>query len=138
MYLVVSTSEDLFVQGGRRLWGHTSSISAVQVTNRGKAVSVSSRGDEIRIWELETAISSLGTRKPFKEDNGIQLSTGNKRDSEPEPPRTLSQNLNSADLEANSGILSRMQGCVGFDEERVLLLREKGVGTQLLECYDFT
>jgi len=136
MYLVVSTSENLFVQGGRRLWGHTSSVSTVQVTNRGKAVSVSSRGDEIRIWELETAISSLGTRKPFKEDNGIQLSAGNKLGSEPDSPRTLSQDLNS--VETNSQVLSRMQDCIGFDEERVLLLREKGVGTQLLECYDFT
>jgi WD40 repeat protein len=134
MYLVVSTSENLFVQGGRRLWGHTSSVSAVQVTNRGKAVSVSSRGDEIRIWELETAISSLGTRKAFKEDNGIQLNAGHT--SELEQPRTLSQNLNRADMETNQ-ILSRMQGCIGFDEERVLLLRENG-GTQLLECYDFT
>jgi WD40 repeat protein len=137
MYLVVSTAEKLFVQGGRRLWGHTSSVSAVQVTNRGKAVSVSSRGNDIRIWELETAISSLGTRKAFKEDSGIQLSAGNKGPPELEPPRTLSQNLNS-DLEANSQLLSRMQGCIGFDEERVLLLREKGVGAQLLECYDFT
>jgi hypothetical protein len=34
--------------------------------------------------------------------------------------------------------ISRMHECVGFDEERVLLLREKEIGTQLLECYDFT
>lgn len=138
MYLVVSTSDNLFVKGGRRLWGHTSSVSAVQVTKRGKAVSVSSRGDEIRIWELETAISSLGTRKAPKEDHGIQLSTGNKDESEPALPMTLSESLNSTGLDVDSPGWSRMQDCVGFDEERVLLLRERGVGTQLLECYDFT
>ncbi|CAG7921838.1 unnamed protein product [Penicillium olsonii] len=136
MYLVVSTADDLFVQGGRRLWGHTSSVSAVQVTKRGKAVSVSSRGDEIRIWELETAISSLGTRKAPKEEHGIQLSAGSKHEPAPALPRTLSESLNSKSQETSP--LSIMQDCVGFDEERVLLLREKGVGTQLLECYDFT
>jgi WD40 repeat protein len=138
MYLVVSTSDSLFVQGGRRLWGHTSSVSAVQVTKRGKAVSVSSRGDEIRVWELETAISSLNTRKALREDYGIPLSAGNKHEPGCESPRTLLQSLNSTELEVSPEGLSRMQDCVGFDEERVLLLRAKGVGTQLLECYDFT
>ncbi|CAG7956905.1 unnamed protein product [Penicillium nalgiovense] len=135
MYLVVSTSERLFVQGGRRLWGHTSSVSAVQVTNRGKAVSVSSRGDEIRIWELEMAISSLGSRK-FFEENGVQLNAGNKDgESQPEPGLrlgTIYQHLGSVKVEPQESTLP-----IGFDEERVLLLREK-TGTQLLECYDFT
>ncbi|KAJ5512961.1 hypothetical protein N7463_002513 [Penicillium fimorum] len=126
MYLVVSTSDSLFVQGGRRLWGHTSSVSAVQVTNRGKAVSVSSRGDEIRIWELETAISSLGSRK-FFEENGVQLNAENK--GEPEPGRIF-PNLESVNAQ-------ELTLPIGFDEERVFLLREK-TGTQLLECYDFT
>ncbi|KAJ5105153.1 hypothetical protein NUU61_002500 [Penicillium alfredii] len=140
MYLVVSTSGHLFVRGGQRLWGHTSSVSAVQVTNRGKAVSVSSRGDEIRIWELEMAISSLGTRKPLKEENSIQVSPGNQ-------PHTalglddMSESICSPNrpdpIPATPPELSRMHSCVGFDDERVLLLREK-IGTQLLECYDFT
>jgi hypothetical protein len=132
MYLVVSTSERLFVQGGRRLWGHTSSVSAVQVTNRGKAVSVSSRGDEIRIWELEMAISSLSSRN-FFEENGVQLNAGNKDgESEPEPGLgTIYEHLGSVKVEQDSTLP------IGFDEERVLLLREK-TGTQLLECYDFT
>ncbi|CAL5872287.1 uncharacterized protein PFLUO_LOCUS6548 [Penicillium psychrofluorescens] len=129
MYLVVSTTNTLFVRGGQRLWGHTSSVSAVQVTNRGKAVSVSSRGDELRIWELEMAVASLNTRRPV-EENSIQISAENK------PP------LPGPVLEANPVGLTagatRMQGCVGFDEERVVLLREKGIGTPLLECYDFT
>lgn len=131
MYLVVSTLESLFVQGGRRLWGHTSSVSAVQVTNRGKAVSISSRGDEIRIWELEMAISSLGRK--FFEENGVQLNAENK-DGEPDPELglgTISHNLDRVNVEEELTLP------IGFDEERVLLLREK-TGTQLLECYDFT
>ncbi|KAJ5506271.1 hypothetical protein N7453_005228 [Penicillium expansum] len=137
MYLVVSTSENVFVQGGRRLWGHTSSVSAVQVTNRGKAVSVSSRGDEIRIWELEMAISSLGSRK-FFEENGVPLNAGNtgNKDEEPEPGLgTISHSLGRVNVECQE--CQELTLPIGFDEERVLLLREK-TGTQLLECYDFT
>jgi WD40 repeat protein len=142
MYLVVSDLNSLFVRGGQRLWGHTSSVSAVQVTNRGKAVSVSSRGDEIRIWELETAVSSLGSRRPLKDEKSIQVS--------PEHNRTLKtgSGLTSKPIPQDMGGLgmapnapqemSRMHECVGFDDERVFLLREKQVGTQLLECYDFT
>ncbi|KAJ6159837.1 hypothetical protein N7497_004374 [Penicillium chrysogenum] len=104
------------------------------VTNRGKAVSVSSRGDEIRIWELEMAISSLSSRK-FFEENGVQLNVGNKDgESEPEPEPglgTIYQHLGSVKVEPQESTP------IGFDEERVLLLREK-TGTQLLECYDFT
>ncbi|KAJ5955725.1 hypothetical protein N7501_010004 [Penicillium viridicatum] len=131
MYLVVSTLDSLFVQGGRRLWGHTSSVSAVHVTNRGKAVSVSSRGDEIRIWELEMAISSLG--RQFFEENGVQLNAENKGEPEPELGLgTIYHNLDRVNVESEELTLP-----IGFDEERVLLLREK-TGTQLLECYDFT
>ncbi|KAJ5576320.1 hypothetical protein N7535_003246 [Penicillium sp. DV-2018c] len=137
MYLVVSTADSLFVQGGRRLWGHTSSVSAVQVTNRGKAVSVSSRGDDIRLWELETVISSLGSRRSFREENSVQLSPENKQDlkSEPGTEPGVVPTTNPHDLES---VLSRTPRYVEFDDERVLLLREESFGTQLLECYDFT
>lgn len=141
MYLVVSTSESLFVKSGKRLWGHTSSVSAVQVSDRGKAVSVSSFGDEIRIWELETVISSSGTRKALQDENSIQISPENKRCRKPQDLDLISCTLGykaqfaSGDTSHELGV---MRGCVGFDDERVLLLREKEIGTQLLECYDFT
>ncbi|KAK5999121.1 hypothetical protein PT974_01510 [Cladobotryum mycophilum] len=48
-----TNSLSLGISRGVRLWGHTSGISDVDVTARGKAVSISTRGDEVRIWELE-------------------------------------------------------------------------------------
>ncbi|OKP03839.1 F-box protein pof12 [Penicillium subrubescens] len=141
MYLLVSDSRRLYVRGGQRLWGHTSSVSAVQVTNRGKAVSVSSRGDEIRIWELEPAVRSLGSRQLLQEDNSIQVNPENKDRDESEfdsAPQSLRGDMSDSGLDGALDDVSVMHGCVGFDEERVLLLREKTVGTQLLECYDFT
>lgn len=160
MYLVVSNSSELFVRGGQRLWGHTSSVSTVQVTNRGKAISVGARGDEIRIWELEMAISSLGTSRPFNEESSIQVNPEHEhkevveglgldlRDdyytSTPTPTvRSRRREIGGLELDSDSDRAQEsptlgLHECVGFDEERVFLLREKTVGTQLLECYDFT
>lgn len=139
MYLVVSDSSSLFVRGGQRLWGHTSSVSTVQVTNRGKAVSVSSRGDEIRIWELETTVPSLNSRRPLKDESSIQVSPENQRRKQGFALRDTSWEMGTLGLRSSPPPeLSHLHECVGFDEERVLLLCERNVGTQLLECYDFT
>lgn len=136
MYLVVSTSENLFIRSGQRLWGHTSSVSTVQVSDRGKAVSVSSRGDEIRIWELEPAISLFGMARELKEESSIPVTPENKQDRN-------HQDLGSIRRVETSGLgttekLEQMRKRVGFDEERVLLVREREVGSQLVACYDFT
>ncbi|PLB45357.1 F-box domain protein [Aspergillus steynii IBT 23096] len=145
MYLVVSTAASLSVKGGRRLWGHTSSVSAVQVSNRGKAVSISSRGGEVRIWELEAIVSSSGTHRALREDISIQASPENKNIQEHSCDELRSHDnifqasramASSAGRTASES--AQIRSCVGFDEERVLLLREMDLGGQLLEVYDFT
>lgn len=142
MYLVVSNADKLFVRGGQRLWGHTSSVSAVQVTHRGKAVSVSARGDEVRIWELETTAPSLGSRRSLKEQSSVQISPENNAREDSDSGYLLQEARQGSGglglVSDTPAELCRMYECVGFDEERVILLREKGAGTQLLECYDFT
>ncbi|KAI2788359.1 hypothetical protein POX_e06373 [Penicillium oxalicum] len=142
MYLVVSDNHRLFVRGGQRLWGHTSSVSAVQVTNRGKAISVSGRGDEVRVWELEPAVRSIGSRPLLHDENSIKVhpehSDRAESDADSAPGGLDRDNRHAGRDTQPTGELSMIHDCVGFDEERVLLLREKTVGTQLLECYDFT
>lgn len=141
MYLVVSNSNSLFVRGGQRLWGHTSSVSAVQVTNRGKAVSVSSHGDEVRIWELETTISSLDSHRPLKGESSIEVSPDNRGRSGARAndyPGARAAKVELGISPDASPKISQIHECVGFDDERVYLLREKDIGTQSLECYDFT
>ncbi|WEW61839.1 hypothetical protein PRK78_007336 [Emydomyces testavorans] len=146
MYLVVSAADRLTISPPHRLWGHTSSVSGVQVGGRGKAVSVSSRGDDIRIWELEDLVSSpLMTKMSRVRDRSIQLS----------PERTKTQHT-LVDLESRANVLlkietdfwpaqkdisnqlTKIRGLVGFDDEQVVILREEDLGTQLLDCYDFT
>ncbi|EFW22502.1 hypothetical protein D8B26_000824 [Coccidioides posadasii str. Silveira] len=144
-YLVVSTAEKLTISPPRRLWGHTSSISGVQVGGRGKAVSVSSRGDDIRVWELEGMVPSpLIAKAPRLRERSIQLSPERmKSQSAPigskNAPNVLlefgaSPRLTQKDT---SSELTKMTGLVGFDDEQVVVLREQDLGTQLLDCYDF-
>ncbi|RJE19279.1 hypothetical protein PHISCL_08383 [Aspergillus sclerotialis] len=141
MYLVVSTSESLFIKGGQRLWGHTSSVSAARVSDRGKAVSISSRGNEIRLWELESVASGL--QKGLKEENSIQVTPESKQQKQWEDAQFVGGTIDrrvreERSISAEMGHrLVRLRSCVGFDDERVILLREKEAGTQI-ECYDFT
>ncbi|KAL3466599.1 hypothetical protein BJX64DRAFT_233339 [Aspergillus heterothallicus] len=139
LYLVVSNSERLFVKGGRRLWGHTSSVSAVRVSDRGKAVSVSSRGDEVRIWELESSISLLGTHKTSQCENSIKVEADRQTTSTDDERLELLTGTPSSSLLVDApNKLAQAKYCIGFDDERLLLLRRRERGAQLIEFYDFT
>jgi len=143
LYLVTSTSASLSIGSGSRLWGHTSSISGAHVGGRGKAVSVSSHGDELRVWELEGGMASAATRR--------NLVTGKLSVRLRPKIATSSTNLDvlsDAILQRGSGLglalehrfedISVTRGWVGFDDENVIVLREKSQGSQALVVYDFT
>ncbi|OAX80237.1 hypothetical protein ACJ72_05436 [Emergomyces africanus] len=167
MYLVVSTANALTIKTGRRLWGHTSSVSGVQVSERGKAVSVSARGGEIRIWELEDMISpqlsSSFWGRTLQRDDSVQISAENeyvngngnedwgaewkRRQQLQQPLELVSETIERRGdglgralqgMSRELVLAARMRGWVGFDDEQVVVLRERGLGTQLLGCYDFT
>lgn len=131
-YLVTSNAERFEIAPGRRLWGHTSSVSGVQVSDRGKAVSVSTRGSEIRVWELEDLLSSSYQRRtsvciqPEKQDLGILADAINRR----------GDGLSLAHHEIQVEWTTR-RSWVGFDEEQVVVLGEHS-RRQILSCYDFT
>lgn len=141
LYLVKSTTSSLSIGPGTRLWGHTSSVSGAHVGMRGKAVSVSRLGDELRVWDLEGGTASLANRKRSR--NGelsvrIQPSRG---------PDTASD-LANEDPKQGVGLGFALQqrfddssisrGWVGFDEQNVIVLREKSEGSQALVVYDFS
>ncbi|KAL1955670.1 hypothetical protein VTO42DRAFT_8215 [Malbranchea cinnamomea] len=146
MYLVVSTSDHLSIKPGRRLWGHTSSVESVQVSERGKAISMSPKGNDIRIWELESVASSApSSRKALRQDSSIRIS--------PERPPTRLRRLDPGTSTSNNAkprsILdlpfdsasekpAQMRRLVGFDDEQVVVLRQLKAGDQILGCYNFT
>lgn len=152
LYLVSSTAESLSISAGSRLWGHTSSVSGAHVGGRGKAVSVSKRGDELRVWELEGGFGSLSARKRLavgdlsvrvqpeskKPDTldtaqaGLDLVNRPPDGSEPKGSSTT----NDSDDDTDELTLTR--GWIAFDEENVVVLKEQSQGRQALVVYDFT
>ncbi|KAG5814734.1 hypothetical protein H9Q74_002730 [Fusarium xylarioides] len=118
LYLCTSTATFLSLSLGIRLWGHTSGISDAEITPRGKAVSISTRGDEIRVWELEgrgggSSIEVRPTSRQPANDAGSPTSA----------PR--------AEWEDR-------RNWVGFDDEMVIVLKEARDGRESLMVYDFT
>lgn len=150
LYLVTSTAESLFISAGSRLWGHTSSVSGAHVGGRGKAVSVSRKGDELRVWELEGGFASAAAKKRLAAgDLSVQL--------RPERRCAVSIDTHQAGLDLvnrtsshrpsvtrgdpeiqEASELTLTRGWIGFDDENVVVLKEKSHRGQALVVYDFT
>lgn len=118
LYLCTSTAKSFLLSPGIRLWGHTSGISDAEITPRGKAVSISTRGDEVRVWELEGRVggSSIEVRPTSRQP-------ADDADSPTPAPR--------AEWEDR-------RNWVGFDDEMVIVLKEARDGRESLMVYDFT
>lgn len=140
LYLVKSTSSSLSISTGTRLWGHTSSVSGAHVGVRGKAVSVSRLGDELRVWDLEGGMVSLASKQRSR--NGelsvrIQPSKGVEPSTEYIQNEPLRESSLRYALDRGFEDVSVSRGWVGFDEQSVIVLREKSEGSQALVVYDF-
>lgn len=139
LYLVRSTSQALSITSGNRLWGHTSSISGAHVGMRGKAVSVSRLGDELRVWDLEGGMTSSANRKRSR--NGeLSVRVQPSKASEEYTQEDDSGQQVGLRLALDQGFddSSISRGWVGFDEQNVIVLREKSEGSQALVIYDFS
>ncbi|KAI1177762.1 hypothetical protein F4777DRAFT_163271 [Nemania sp. FL0916] len=121
LHLCTSGSSSLSISPGIRLWGHTSGISDAEITARGKAVSVSCRGEEIRVWELEGRTS------------------GQSIEVRPTAKRTAKGAVLESKLLGDERIQwDDQRNWVGFDDEMVIVLKEAGDGRESLLVYDFT
>ena len=140
LHLCTSTSSTLSVSPGIRLWGHTSGISDAEITARGKAVSVSSRGEEMRVWELEGRSNGVRSRsveirpKPAVDSvqDSARISKGEQTESgTSESEEDLSSARDAVDWKER-------RNWVGFDDEMVIVLKEASGGRESLLVYDFT
>lgn len=108
---------------------------------RGKAVSVSRRGDELRVWDLEGGTASLANRRRFRNGElSVRVQPSKLADESREGQRDENERnfgLRSA-LDQGFDGSSVSRGWVGFDEQNVIVLREKSEGKQVLAVYDFT
>jgi hypothetical protein len=147
LYLVTSTAESLSISAGSRLWGHTSSVSGAHVGGRGKAVSISRRGDELRVWELEGGFASAAAKRrltagelsaqvrPEKRSTAEASQTGLDLVHNGSPEGSPVSGDGSVDASCE---LTLTRGWIGFDEENVVVLKEQSQGRQALVVYDFT
>ena len=106
-------------------------------------MSVSARGDEIRVWELE---GGFPRRDSSGEDMEMSIQiTPDKRKEE------MSQQLDSRTTSvahrgehlslltrANANAIPLTRGWVGLDDESVVVLREREHGLQALTVFDFS
>jgi len=152
LYLVSSTADSLSISAGSRLWGHTSSVSGAHVGGRGKAVSISKRGDELRVWELEGGFGSLAARKRLavgdlsvrvqpestKFDASDATQAGLDLINRPSVVHELTSTAQTDDTDNDLDELTLTRGWIAFDEENVVVLKEQSQGRQALVVYDFT
>ncbi|KAL0937837.1 F-box protein dre-1 [Colletotrichum truncatum] len=121
LHVCTSNATKLSVSPGIRLWGHTSGISDAEITARGKAVSVSCRGEEIRVWELEGRVSGKST----------EIRSNSVPDTEP-------QEMIGSWFNPVSARRDDRRSWVGFDDEMVIVLKETKDGRESLVVYDFS
>ena len=130
-YIVTSDDTRLEISSGKRLWGHTSAVSGAEVSSRGKAVSVSAKGEEIRVWELEDALTTVGRGKsstqvrpthPVLDVMAAVAKRGN------------GLGLALQEMERELAFTRRW---VGFDDEQVVIMGERD-DRQIMGCYDFS
>ncbi|EMD87600.1 hypothetical protein COCC4DRAFT_192928 [Bipolaris maydis ATCC 48331] len=139
LYLVRSTSSALSISSGNRLWGHTSSISGAHVGMRGKAVSVSRIGDELRVWDLEGGMNSSANRKRSRNGElSVRIQPWKVGEADSQNDASGGENGLRFALDQGFDDSSVSRGWVGFDEQNVVVLREKSEGSQALVVYDFT
>ena len=120
--MCTSNASSLSISPGIRLWGHTSGISDAEITARGKAVSVSSRGEEMRVWELEGRFNGMSGRS-------VEI----------RPGQSPVQRASSTNDDGTAYDWDEKRNWVGFDDEMVIVLKEKaGGGGESLLVYDFT
>lgn len=129
LHLCTSNASTLDISPGTRLWGHTSGISDAEITTRGKAVSVSMHGDEMRVWELEgRPAAERGYSVAIKPNATPELNKDG-------PGRHRS---NSDNKELDFYDRDERRNWVGFDDEMVIVLKESRTGGESLLVYDFT
>ena len=144
LYMVTSNAKELSIGVGHRLWGHTSSVSGAHVGDRGKAVSVSAFGNELRVWELEGGLASnIYKRRAAAGEISVQVRPeniifGKSRSEESAAVGTVGATLPRYFTEQEFGIFNGIRGWVTFDEEKVVLLKEEMLGAQALAVYDFS
>jgi len=132
LYIARSTEKEITIGQPRRLWGHTTGVARAGVGGRGRAVSVSQIGGEVRVWELESMAVAASNA-----DIGIIESTvvGCVESVQVEDALRIDKDLY---MEQQSLRIPSAVEWIGFDEEKVLVLTRDEERDKNVMFYDFT
>ena len=116
-YHVTSDENRLEIGPGHSMFGHSSGVSAVHVSASGIGVSITKRGDELRIWQLYHTPFNLSVRV------------------RPEPDLRAKKGSVTSHDDSELGFI---RNWIGVDDENAVVLHESHVGKQALVVYDFS
>lgn len=116
LFVVTATEKSFAISNAMKLYGHTSGIADADITPAGTAVSVSERGDEIRVWDLDG----------HHDSTSVEVR-----------PR-VNRSSDDAEDAVASGDAEPRRNWVGTDNQRVTVLRQTSDGRESLVTYDFT
>lgn len=135
LYMVKSTKLELSISPGMRLWGHTSDVYAANIGSRGKAVTVA-YGDDVRVWQLEEGLTSALARKATP---GPLISVKlQPKSAKEEEDAMIRQDVLLRLKDGDKHEDSTLPASIDFDEERLVVLKNRGPQSQALFIYDFT
>ena len=132
LYLARSTEKEVTIGNPRRLWGHTTGVARAGVAGRGRAVSVSRIGGEVRIWELESIAAAVAKADMEVADGAVVSIIESVRVENASGPVRVGK-----ELYRDTKIPTAVEW-IGFDEEKVLVVTRDEERDKNVTLYDFT
>jgi hypothetical protein len=135
LYLARSSEKEITIGQPRRLWGHTTGVARAGVAGRGRAVSVSQIGGEVRVWELES-IAAAVSRSDAQADNGAVV--GIVESVRVENASAAFRAGKELYLDSTPTKAPSTVEWIGFDDEKVLVVTSDRERDKNVTLYDFT
>ena len=132
LYLVRSTDKGIIIGNPHRLWGHTTGVARAGVAGRGRAVSVSQIGGEVRVWELECIAAAVTKADVDVADGAVVGIIESVRVENASAPVRIGK-----ELYRDTRIPTTVEW-VGFDDEKVLVVTRDDERDKNVTLYDFT
>ena len=135
LYLARSTDKEITIGQPRRLWGHTTGVARAGVAGRGRAVSVSQVGGEVRVWELESIAAGVSKADTEVDDGAVVEIIESVRVEDMSSRLRVGKELYLDSIPVRSPTAVEW---VGFDDEKVLVLSRDEERDKNVTLYDFT
>lgn len=135
LYLARSSDKEITIGQPRRLWGHTTGVARAGVAGRGRAVSVSQVGGEVRVWELESIAAAVSKADAQADSSAVVGIVESVRVENPSAALRAGRELY---LDCAPSRMPATVQWIGFDDEKVLVVTSNRERDKNVTVYDFT